>query len=346
MTTWCGTHNKRLAALIYREWRMNRGLYVTAGALIVLPWFVLLAPALNAPWRALHALFAAELASIALGGPGTLTTWNVLISGALGLGVFWNDRRRGGLTVALAGPLSRREILEGKLGLGWATVAAAHLIFWGGLTAAAEGFGKASLIGNVTEAEVLAWAAAAAALAVAVALSAAIGSAFFVALGQVVWLAWPRVAASLVAALTYEGPQIMRLAAAERWMLVVRDIRWLSPIGTLWPGHGLALVYALYYAGWGGLATVLAAFLWDRAPYERLAASFYFPVLWNAVYGLMALASGVVLAVFVHQTGWIGAPSPGHTDALAVVLAVPLWLGWRWLFTRLGWSRDPSEEGA
>ncbi|PSR20655.1 MAG: hypothetical protein C7B45_14160 [Sulfobacillus acidophilus] len=327
--------NEAMNAVYYREWRMNRALYLATAALMVLPSCLSVFANATAPHR-----YAREfLTSWVLGyahGAGLAMTFGVLLSGVLGLFVFWYDKSRGGIEAALQGPLSRRALMTGKLTLGLATLVAAQVFVWLLLMATAVGVGHAGAIGALAQITVLALASSACLFALTLALSGAMGSLFFIALTAFLWLILPRTVATLITNLSYLSTR-MTIAEATAMNTTARDLHWLSPLVTVFPTHNLALLYAAYFTLWTVAAIWAAWVWWERVPYERFHAPLYFSSLWNGWYALLALVTGFFLANLPRSLGagrWTFWGLYGH----ALILALPAWFVWRWFWIRLGQS--------
>lgn len=336
---WLGMPKDAMKAVYYREWRMNRALYLVAGLLTILPSAPVLWSPFTVPHRFIRQLLTAFVVSNAHGAGGASVTWGILLAGVLGLGVFWNDRRRDGLEAALEGPLSRRALMAGKLFMGFQIVTAAQGLLFLLWTVIAISVGQARLIGPLASGAILTLMASACVFTLTLAWSAVMGSPFFVALTTTLWLLVPRVVATVVVNLTYAARMTMPEAAAMT--ATVTHIRWFSPLVNFYPANGQALLYAGYFALWAVAGAWAAFSWWDRVPFERLQAPLCFPGLWNGVYALLALVSGFVFATIGRIWGLGGGTEPG-LYARTLALAILLWWLWRWILTRVGWSRDSA----
>jgi hypothetical protein len=329
-----------MKAVYYREWRMNRALYLLVGLLTILPSAPVLWSPLTLPHRFIRELLTEFVVSNAHGTGGASVTLGILLAGALGLGVFWNDRRQDGLEAALEGPLSRRALMAGKLFTGFQVIIAAQGLLFLLWMVIAVSVGKGHLIGSLASGAILTLMASGCVFTLTLAWSAVMGSPFFVALTTTLWLLIPRVVATMVVNLTYAARR-MTIPEAAAMNATVTHIRWFSPLTGFYPANGQALLYAGYFALWAIFGAWAAFSWWDRVPFERLHAPLCFPGLWNAVYALLALVSGFVLANVARSWGFGGGTAP-ELYACTLVLAALLWWLWRWILIRVGWSRDSA----
>lgn len=336
MIDWLGMRKDAIKAVYYREWRVNRALYLIAGLLTILPCCLSLFANTMAPHRYVREFLTSVVVSSAHGDAGPSATFSIVLAGVLGLLVFWNDRSRGGIDAALEGPMSRRALMVGKLTLGVVTVLTAQVVVFLLLMVTALSVGRANAIGSLAAIMTLTLVASVCLMALTLAFSAAMGSPFFIALATFVWLTLPRVVATVSTNLTYLSTR-MTVAEATAMNTTVTHIHWLSPLVAVLPSNGEALLYACYFALWAGAAVWAALVWWPHAPYEKLHAPLYFPWLWNIFYALLALVMGFVLANLGRTLGLGGWTFPG-IYAHTLIIAIPAWFLCRLLFTRLGWS--------
>ncbi len=318
-------------AVSFREWRVNRSLYIAAAAVMLFPWVLMLLTSIGGPGGELIELRAVIGDNAGL---GPTNGWITVLGGLLALGVFWNDRSRGGLDGALEGPVSRRALLMAKMRWGILTITAVWVLLFVILALVAVGIGHAGFIGPLVIAGVWSVSSAVALYVAAVAFGAAMGSAFFTALASVLWVTLPRIVESVAFQLTLGSGRRLPLATAERWQTTLTDIHWFSVATDGHPAGWAAVLYAAYFAAWAVFLGWRALVWWERTPMERFHDPFYYPQLWNFWYAFLAILSGMfVAALAIPNVG-----SQGRLDIAALVFGVPLWFLWRWTWRRLSRS--------
>lgn len=333
---WLGMPKKSIPALYYREWRVNRGIYLAVVLLTVLPrcWSVLHNSLLPRPYA--HEFLQSVVFTSATGDGGISAPFAIFLAGVLGLALFWNDRIRGGFDAALEGPLSRRALLGCKMEFGLASISAAQVFIFLLLLGTGLAVDHAPPIALLAAASLWTLVSGACLMIITLALGAVM-SPGFVALGAVLWLMLPRVAASIINNTAFSG---QRLTSAQSVALskLVTNVRQFSPLLlNSSPAGGRALWFSLYFAAWAIAAAALALIWWQRAPYERMHDPFYFRWIWNLLYALLAILTGLLVAVLTYKL------SSGFQEGFAivwrsVVFAIPAWFGWRELWVRFGRS--------
>jgi hypothetical protein len=336
VTNWLGMRKNALKAVYYREWRMNRFLYLGTAALMVLPWCLAVFADARVPHQFAREFLTAVVVGYAHGDAGFVVPFGVLLAGVLALIVFWNDHSRGGIDAALQGPLSRRALVVGKLTLGLITIWSSQVCILLIVLVTAWDVGQMHVMGSVIAMTILTLVSGSCLFTLTLAFSGAMGSPFFIALAAVLWLILPGATATIVTNLTYLSTR-MTTAEATAMNTTRMDMHWLSPLVNGLPTNTKALLYAAYFALWTVAAVWAALVWWSKVPYERLHAPLYFPWLWNGLYTLLAMVTGFFLAYGGRALGLGGWTFPGlygHT----LILAIPSWFLWRWIWVRLGRS--------
>lgn len=318
-------------AVSFREWRVNRSLYVTAVAVMLFPWALMLLTSIGGPGGVL-----VELRAVAgdNAGLGPTNGWITVLAGLMALGVFWNDRSRGGLDSSLEGPVSRRALLMAKVRWGILTITGVWVLLFVILAFIALIIGHAGLVGPLAIAGLWSVSSAIALYVATVSFGAAMGSVFFTAMASLLWVMLPRIVESVAFQLTLGSGHRLSLATAERWQTTLTDIRWFSVLTDGRPAGWAAVLYAAYFAAWAVFLGWRALVWWERTPMERFHDPFYYPQLWNFWYAFLAILSGMFVA-------GLAIPNAGSQARLyigALVFGVPLWFLWRWTWRRLSRS--------
>lgn len=321
-------------AVVYREVRVNRGVYGLALAALLAPWALALWLSLSAPQPALALSFLVR----GYAGMGGVQLYQVAVAGLFGIGVVAHDRWQGGLVDVLEGPVRRRDLWLAKAGVGALVVLTASAAVAAAVVAAGVATGLGGMVGGVLLTASSRVGAQLAMFALALALGGAMAPAYAFA-ATLVCAALPALLGSLVATLfvplSYAyGP----LPAAGpplpvRWALdlstFLPSLSPLVPLGGLW--LPLAAHAAWFLACTLGLVA-LGLRWWEAAPYERLRDAFFHPVLWGVYRLFLALATGFVAYVVIAR-------GTGRGVAFAVtygLLSFLAWLGWGAWWRRRG----------
>ncbi len=330
MIPWRGTPKGQWMrdAVSFREWRVNRSLYITAAAVMLFPWILILSTSIGGPGGELLELRAIVGDNAGL---GPMNGWITALAGLLAVGVFWNDRSRGGLDTSMEGPVSRRALLMAKIRLGIFTITGVWVLLFVTLAFIALAIGQAGLIGPLVVAALWSLCSAVALYMVTVSFGAAMGSVFFTVLASLLWVLLPRIADSVVFQLTLGFGQRLSLATATGWETTLIDIRWFSVLTDGRPTGWVAVLYAGYFAAWALFVGWRALAWWERTPMERFHDPFYYPQLWNFWYAFLAILSGMFVAALTIPN----AGSQARLYVGALVFGVPLWFLWRWIWRLL-----------
>lgn len=321
----------------YREWHVNRMLYVAAAVILVAPTLLTLLTNSREPWGYARGQLAGQVLNYTSGYTGTWSEILILFAGILGIALFWNDRSRGRLDVMLEGPMPRRLMLWAKFYWGVLTVWAVATTLCLAMAVTALAVGHPDWMGPIVVRSLIHAASGTALLVTSVGLGAAMGSVVLTAMGTGVWLLAPVTLASLVYALQLG---VFGKMTPETVMVAIQR---LSPVAPTPPQGWVGVVYAGYFLAWAIFVGNRALKWWDRAPWERFHDPVYFPVMWNFFYALWALLSGLVLTM----VGLLLFSPTGTTTVNflvgSLIIAVPGWFFWRrftWFLgrTRLGWE--------
>lgn len=272
-------------ALVYREWRLNRGLYVLA-------WLLFLAPTLRDGLNgSLFWWVRTAINSTPYGG-GHLITYNSLVTVGLGVGVFWWDRSRGSLLYTLSGPAPRRDVLRVKALFGILTVVSVYLLIWvltwaAAVAAVGENVPGPLLVDSIAQILVLV-----ALYLTALAAACAAGNPIFAAIGAFLASAVPAFAAMLLTffyspafhggenLLTLAYPQWVKSTATAlhamsslTYFTVASQLGWVS------------LLFFLWFIAWAVGFWWLGRRIFETAQLEHLDSTFVFPRLWYVVLG-------------------------------------------------------------
>jgi hypothetical protein len=360
VTSYVGPKAKRdgqeWRAALYREWRVNRTLYLLAALAVVGPWALWLQDQLTAarPAASAQLMTAQRLIHLNLSGAvvgGAFTNWTVLVAAGLGVAVVAYDRLAGGLFVALEGPLTRRAVFGAKLLWGGAVLVGTAVLVTAAFVVTAWATGNAGLIGLLLLHGLYTVSAQGDAFATAVAVSTAMATVYsLVATGA--WLAAPAVLGGLVTtlftalivrreAVTPTGTTLVwSVHVAGPWVMpLAAGLPNLTPLQLQWGGWPLWAQWALIagFLAWAGFMVAMARRWGTAAPYERLHDGFFFPRLWPIYYAFLAAVTANAVMVLpglstLHGAEWAG---------VFVGIGGVLWFFWRWLVIRRI-QRDPA----
>lgn len=328
----------------YREWQVNRTLYITTAIIMIAPTALTLLNNGRQTWDARIAV-TNQVLSYTAAYTGTWSEILILLAGLLGIALFWNDRSRGRLEVIVEGPMPRRQILWAKFYWGVFTLLAVAILLCLVMTTTALAVGHPELIGGVVVRSFIHAAEDTALFVTSVGLGAAMDS-VLTAVGAGVWVLFPVTIAggvgSVVASVMAARPVI------QTPEIVTVAIQRLSPVAPTAPQGWLGVVYALYFIAWALFIGNRALKWWDRTPWERFHDPVAFPVIWNFLYALLAILSGSVLAMASLLTLSRGDITTLNLLGITLAIAVPGWFFWRrflWYLsrTRLGWGPGAEE---
>jgi hypothetical protein len=321
-------------AVVYREVRVNRGVYALVLAALLAPWALVGWISLSSPRPALALSFMVR----GYAGASAFQLYQVAVAALLGVAVVAHDRWQGSLVDILEGPVRRRDVWLAKAALGTLAVATAAAAVAAAMVAAAVATGLGGMVGGVLLTALGAMGAQLAMFALALALSGAMAPAYAVA-ATLVCAALPSLLGSLVAMLfvplSYAyGP----LPAAGppppvRWALDLSSF--LPSLSPLAQGYGSGLPLAAHAAWFLACALGLVALglrWWEAAPYERLRDAFFHPALWGLYRLFLALATGFAAYVLIVR-------GTARGVAFAVIyglLSLLAWLGWGTWWRRRG----------
>jgi hypothetical protein len=333
------------AAVRYREWQVNRGLYVLGFVATLAPWVLLVIGILNSPGVSVR-LFVQDYLT-----PQYSFSFGTVAAGVVGVGLLWRDRVRGALLTILEGPVRRLDVLMAKVWLGATTVTLANVVLAAAMTIVAIGAGDPGWVGAIWLKAVLVTSIGLSLFGVALAMGTAMGSLFLHVVGAGLWALWPILAGNLLNALAYpplvaNSPTALlhpEILVPPHWLLVTLGVLFeLSPFPQTflpgWPG----LLDSLWFLAVSVGFILLARVWWQRAREERMQDPFFFPVLWNYYYAVLALFTGFITTGFLFHGG--GPSAAGFFPVYGVVSAVE-WFGWRWALSQSGraapWRRGP-----
>lgn len=294
-------------AAFYREVTVNKGFYIAAALILVVPWLlflyenrsdglVLYRQTLSA-WAQTGMLFA---------------TFDLYVAAALGLALFGYDRLLGGLLASLEGPLDRGRVWLVKALLGGAVILAVSLLGTAALVLAASGAGDAQLIGPILLRALFETAGECMLFATALALSGAMSTVYAV-FWTLTWMALPAITAGFAQNLLVPGPP---------WTMSLVNLSPFQPGGFTGWSTIASLGLMAGYAGWTALMVWLGPKWWSRAPFEHLRDGYFFPSLWSVNDVAMSLLVGVIVTWiitrgFLTGLGW---------GALLLALSAASWL--------------------
>lgn len=314
-------------ALWYREWRSHRGQYGAAALLIAVPWLLEVLGAVN-PWSRYSAM---ELRGMLHGMAvrSGASAWDVAVAGLLGASLLWSDRIRGPLAYVLEGPVSRRAVLQVKVGLSVLAIGAGAVMEWGILGWAAAMIGDGAL-GHVWIHALYQGLIQVAVALTALGLGTAMGSLVFVVMASASLCLGPRILGGMAAFLADRTP-----GPSVSWLMRVDQvIRGLPPFARSVP-HGWGLLLgALGLVLWVVCWVRLAHRWWGWVAWEHLGDPLYFPFLWNVFYAGLAFLSGF-MGVLIIESGR-ATPPTWLVFSLWGALGFIAWFVWRWVVVRIG----------
>ena len=334
----------------YRELRVNRTVYLTAFLLLLAPWALWFeslssilrssAPVLALQHTTVAALMRENLQGFAL-GTSNPTMIYVLGAAVLGIALFAYDRLAGGLLYSLEGPLRRREVFAAKALFGAITLLVPVAAGTAGTLLFAALSGNPGLAGAIALRGLFDAAGELSLLATALALGGAMSTVFSVA-ATATWALLPALLQSLLMNLFW-APGVVAVSAggqlayeqaprfAYPWIgQVAMALPNLSPFQPAalsgWPlTESLALLAS--FIAWAALMLGLGSGWWERAPFERLRDSFFFPFLWNLYYAFLSLLSTLILGALITRGEVYGAA----WAAIYLALFVMGWFFWRFV---------------
>ncbi|NMP20895.1 hypothetical protein [Sulfobacillus harzensis] len=307
------------SALWYREWRVNRSLYVVAPFLMAAPWLLEFYTATH-PWTRYTMMFIRGI-MLRVTYPNEFRGWDYIIAGLLGVAVLWRDRSR--LAALLDGPVPRRPALRIKTQFVLGSVFAGWLLELGVLLVMGiiSGFHDWSAFSRY-----MALIGISQLVLASAALTASVmaGNLLFALTGAAVIILGPLVIGSAVMAVgSIIGPGSVTMAGASSLLDHVSPFAYgFSPT--------LALAYIPVYTAecvalWG-----LAFRWWSSAPWEMFSEPLLFSGAWNVVYGILAALTGGTVTLFFRPAS---SPQFGSIAVFALS-AVVAWFVWRALFQR------------
>lgn len=319
-------------AVRYREFRINRAVYLGTGVLMVLPWIVQLA---NNTW-VWNRLTKQVLQSTIFGyvnGALAFSVWDVMLAGFLGVAVWWNDRSRGRLGLTLEGPVTRREALLAKFWMTWGTIAATSLLNGILLVVTVVLSGLNGWAGPVLVKTLLLLTVETVVAAATIAFGAAMGSAIFAAITTAIVGVIPLVAASVVTHFAYPPWP----ARPQPWLAALMNaLSRLSPFTFDYGTVSLSVSHSALFLLGSVLLACFALRWWDRAPQERFHDPVFFPALWYAVYAFLAVLSAFVTAALIQPLVFPPTRETWQFVAEFAAFAVIEWFMWRAIMRRIG----------
>jgi len=331
---WHGFPNR---AARYREWRVNRSIYVTAAVALLAPWALwalpvialFSTPQLVGPGETLQALMR----------PMFLFSFPLVISlvgaAVFGLALFGYDRTVGGLPYALEGPLRRRDVWLTKGFFGTVTICSVMAAGTVAMLVAAQASGNGALSGRILVDALFETGGQLELFMTALAMSGVMAP-IFATLATATWALLPAALAGLVQ-ITLAGTGLTPPSPATQYAYVsvapwaVSLSNFLSncspfqstPLFT-WPPHDVLLLGAAFLA-WAGFLAWRAPRWWAGAPFERLQDGFFLPGLWNVYYAFLAAVSALILVTVLTRGTVQGLAWSG----LYAALFAAGWFFWR-----------------
>ncbi len=338
----------------YREWQVNRSLYVAAVLTLLAPWALWAMAVMNlfsnpqliGPGDTLQAsmrpmlLFSFPLAI------------DLVDAAAFGLLLFGYDRAVGGLPYALEGPLRRRDVWLAKGFFGTVIICSVMAAGTIAMLIAAKASGNGALSGRILAHAVFETGGQLELFMTALAMSGAMAP-IFAGLATATWALLPAALAGLVpialagTGLTPPGPatQFTYVSVAPWAVSLSNFLSNCSPFQSTplftWPPRDVLLLGAAFLA-WAALLVWAAPRWWVRAPFERLQEGFFFPGLWNVYYAFLAAVSALVVVTLLTR-GSVQGPA---WAALYGALSVAGWFFWRAVVMWRVSSRHPGRQGA
>lgn len=321
----CTGNPSSLAALRYREWRVNRLLYVVVPLLLVAPWAFEAFGAVR-PWNAYSVMYLHGEIGRLMSPSDAYRNWDYVWAGLAALASLWRDRAR--MSTVLDGPVSLHAILKVKLEFLLGSVFTGWLLELGVLLVAAGiseyqawgAFARYMALMGMAHLDITILSFAGAVLA---------GNLLLALVGAGVLVAGPIVIGGSVIVV---GTIFW---AGAPWLTILGSlIEHLSPFANDF-SPALALGYLPVYAVVSLLLLVLSFRWWAQASVERIGEPVLFPWLWNLVYTIVAAVSGFITLLAFE----IAFSAPGireSTLAMYALLVVGEWFIWRVVLRRLG----------
>jgi hypothetical protein len=320
----------------YREWQVNRSLYVAAVLTLLAPWALWAMAVMNlfsnpqpiGPGDTLHSLMQ----------PLLLFTFPLVIDlvgvAALGLVLFGYDRAVGGLRYALQGPLRRLDVWAAKALFGTVIICSVMAAGTVAMLIVARASGNGDLSGRIIAHALFETGGQLELFMTALAMSGVMAP-IFAGLATATWAILPTALSGLLQAVWVNPPL---------WVVSFNSILSnCSPFQTT-PLFGPAqetLWLGAAFLAWAALLAWAAPRWWTRAPFERLQEGFFFPWLWNVYYAFLAAVSALVVVTLLTR-GSVHGPS---WAALYGALSVAGWFFWRAVVTWRISPRHPGRQG-
>jgi hypothetical protein len=334
-------------AACYREWQVNRSVYVAAVLTLLAPWALWAMtvvnlfdqPQLIGPGATLHSLME----------PLLLFSFPLVIDlvgvAALGLVLFGYDRAVGGLRYALQGPLRRRDVWMAKALFGTVMICSVMAAGTVAMLIAAKASGNGALSGRILAHALLETGAQLELFMTALAMSGAMAP-IFAGLATATWAILPAALSGLVQTVLVEAVAAP-LSPTPAYVPIAPWVASLSHFLTncspfqsaplFWPAQDTLWLGAAFFA-WAALLIGAAPRWWARAPFERLQEGFFYPALWNVYYAFLAAVSALVVVTLITR----GSVQGLSWAALYGALAVAGWFFWRAVVM---WRIGPRQAG-
>jgi hypothetical protein len=223
----------------------------------------------------------------------------MIVAGLLGVLIFWHDRTRGHLSIALEGPVSRRAIWQSKSVYALFTLASANLatLLIIGVTGLFAGMGGS--VGAMILRTLYLFSLQTGLAITALAVGALTGSVMLGGLGTASVSIVPLVLGSIWRSVLFY------LGAIPRWGEVVGGFFFfLSPFNYAYPTVPLWQegAFSCLALAWALLGYQYGLRWWETAHLERFHEVFVFPWVWNVFYGILGLMSAMVITTFIAVT--------------------------------------------
>ena len=311
----------------YREWRVNRGLYITAWIVLVLPMVWTIGQAIHVQLMIGGQWLHLQIQSYVGPAPEVLH-FNMIVAGLLGVLTFWHDRTRGYLSIALEGPVSRRAIWQSKIVYAFLTLASANLatLLMIGITSLFAGMG--GCMGAIILRTLYLLSLQTGLAMTALAIGALMESVILAGLGTASVSVVPLVLGSICHNLPFNEGDI------ARWSEVVGGFFFfLGPFNYAYPTvlwqEG---IFSLLAFAWALLSCRYGLRWWEKARLERYSELFVFPWVWKVFYGFLGIISALVVTTIIAV--------PVHfQSSLFLICLIPLsvlgWFAWRTVWAGL-----------
>lgn len=306
-----------IPALAFREFRINRGLYLFSAIAILAPWgyFVLFPPdnltlSSHMYWHGIVQEYTAL----------RVRYFDAMVSGLLGIAVFWHDRVRGHLTIMLEGPVRRRDLLWTKMVFTAATLFMTSGVITIGLMAMVLSHGFPHDVATIAAQSLSLTSINLATTWTTLATTTIVGSAILSVMAFGLWSISPIIIALMI------GQRIIPVPQPNHWATIISRLSPFPPyISSSPPSWGYTAAFFI----WSFIIAALGFWWWDLAPWETLDQPFPFAIQWQILYAILAFFSGLVLLdpiFLMHQ--------------IPISLQRTIWgmvgLGgfyiWRWIF--------------